>query len=163
MFIGAGNDRQFRDLAELLHLPGLAEDPDFVTNADRVVNRARLRRIIEASLVGCDRDGLAAELLSRGIPAAPVNTVNEALESDQVAFRNLVIREGNYTGPGVPVALSRTPGAFRSPPRRRGEDTGRILAEAGCPGELIARIAGTEGPGGPERTGRTERDERNNG
>ncbi|MGP9723203.1 CaiB/BaiF CoA transferase family protein [Corynebacterium sp. AOP40-9SA-29] len=145
MFIGAGNDRQFRDLTTLLGRPELADDPDFVTNARRVGNRERLRRFLEDALADFDRDALSDLLLSRGIPAAPVNTVNEALDSQQVAFREMVVREDDYTGPGVPVKLSRTPGAFRTPPRRKGEDTERVLAENGCSAALMQRIVRNNG------------------
>lgn len=145
MFIGAGNDRQFRDLTTLLGRPELADDPDFVTNARRVGNRERLRRFLEDALADFDRDALSDLLLSRGIPAAPVNTVNEALDSQQVAFRGMVVREDDYTGPGVPVKLSRTPGAFRTPPRRKGEDTERVLAENGCSAALTQRIVRNNG------------------
>src|SRR5579875_3512193 len=39
IFIAIGNDRQFRILAEQIGRPGLADDPRFRTNRDRLANR----------------------------------------------------------------------------------------------------------------------------
>jgi crotonobetainyl-CoA:carnitine CoA-transferase CaiB-like acyl-CoA transferase len=140
MFIGAGNDRQFRSLVEELGVPHLADDPDYLTNSDRVLHRDRLRELLEKELATCDFEELSAALLTRGIPASPVNSIGEALTSPQVLARDMVVRRDGYTGPGIPVKLSRTPGSVRHLPRRRGEDTGRILRAAGCGPELIAAI-----------------------
>ena len=42
MFLGCGNDAQFRDLCILLEKPDLAEDVKYKTNEDRVKNREEL-------------------------------------------------------------------------------------------------------------------------
>ena len=42
MFLGCGNDAQFRDLCILLEKPDLAEDAKYKTNEDRVKNRDEL-------------------------------------------------------------------------------------------------------------------------
>lgn len=41
--LAVGNDRQFRELADVLGAPGLAEDARFSTNAERVANLPVLR------------------------------------------------------------------------------------------------------------------------
>jgi crotonobetainyl-CoA:carnitine CoA-transferase CaiB-like acyl-CoA transferase len=153
IFIGAGNDRQFRNLVEELGIPQLADDPDYLTNSSRVLHRGRLRELLEDELSGRDFEELSAALLKRGIPAAPVNTIDQALTSQQVLFREMVVHKDEYTGPGIPVKLSRTPGTVRQVPRRRGQDTGRILREFGCSPELIESLlpdgasAGAHGDG----------------
>ena len=43
IFIAAGNDGQFRKLAQMLGRPELADDPRFQTNNDRETHRLELR------------------------------------------------------------------------------------------------------------------------
>jgi len=131
VFIGAGNDRQFQDLVEELGIPEVARDPAFATNSDRVRGRARLREILETALAERDLESLAAALLLRGVPAAPVNSVGEALTSPQVRHRDMVVTQDGYVGAGIPIKLSRTPGAVRAAPRARGADNVRVLTDLG--------------------------------
>lgn len=42
IFLGIGNDRQFRLLCEVLERPALADDPKYLHNADRIENRVLL-------------------------------------------------------------------------------------------------------------------------
>jgi crotonobetainyl-CoA:carnitine CoA-transferase CaiB-like acyl-CoA transferase len=108
-------DRQFeRFCNEVLGQPDLADDSDFRSNASRVDNRERL----EAVLVETFKQGPRAQWLERcaaaGIPAGPVRDVAEALESPEVAGRNL-ITEASHTSAGrvrmvrSPMHFSRTP------------------------------------------------------
>ncbi|MGW3467846.1 CoA transferase [Saccharopolyspora sp. NPDC000995] len=46
VFIGAGNDRQFSQFADVLGITELADDARLSTNADRVRNVAELRPLI---------------------------------------------------------------------------------------------------------------------
>lgn len=131
VFIGAGNDRQFQDLVEELGIPEVARDPAFATNSDRVRGRARLREILETALAERDLESLAAALLLRGVPAAPVNSVGEALTSPQVRHRDMVVTQDGYVGAGIHIKLSRTPGAVRAAPRARGADNVRVLTDLG--------------------------------
>ncbi|MET8468927.1 CoA transferase [Streptomyces sp. NPDC006422] len=137
-FIGAGNDRQFASLAEVLGEPSLAADPRFATNPDRVRNVAELRAILAERIAVRDRAELSERLLARGVPASPVHDIAEALTAPQVRHRELVVEQDGYRGIGVPVKLSRTPGRAAAPPSPPGADTRAVLAAAGWTAEEIA-------------------------
>lgn len=130
-FIGAGNDRQFRSLVAALDAPGLAEDPRFESNSDRLANSADLRVILGGIVMGISRDDLSDRLRAAGVPGGAVNDVGDALEMPQVLHREMVVEREGYRGVGIPVKLSETPGAVRFGPRPRGADTAAILAEFG--------------------------------
>src|SRR6266850_279106 len=74
MMVAAGNDNLFRRLCAALDRPGLAEDPRFRTNGDRVVNRAELIPILAAVFVGQPIAHWAALLDAAGIPNGPIQT-----------------------------------------------------------------------------------------
>ncbi|AXB42523.1 CaiB/BaiF CoA transferase family protein [Amycolatopsis albispora] len=131
-FIGAGNDRQFAALAEVLGMPELASDPRFTSNADRVRNAAVLRAVLGPRIAARRREELAECLLARGVPASPVHDVADALTAPQVRHREMVIdREDGYRGVGIPIKLARTPGQVGAAPRPPGADTRAVLAVAG--------------------------------
>jgi len=129
LFLGVGNDRQFRDLVDILGKPELADDPRFVTNPDRVINRAELSAIVGALLAEHEREALGARLLERGVPSSPVHDIGETLTDPQVLHREMVVTDGDYRGTGIPIKLARTPGSVRTPPRQMGADTADVLRE----------------------------------
>lgn len=143
-FIGVGNDRQFRALATVLGAPGLADDPRFVTNADRMAHSAELRAALGTIVADRERDQLASALRTAGVPSGAVNHVGEALALPQVQHREMVVQVDEYRGVGLPVKLSETPGSVRFGPRVRGADTDEILAELGVPEERVTELRRNE-------------------
>lgn len=131
IFVGIGNDGQFRRLCAMLGKPELAADPRFRRNGDRNVNRDALRSELEVLLVGTDGHALCDALLGQGVPAGPVNTLTDVLAHPHTRHRQMVAEAGDYRGTGVPIKLSRTPGSVRTPPPGFGSSTRDILVEAG--------------------------------
>ncbi len=84
----------------------------------------------------------------------PVLDLDEALESDLVRAREMVVElDQPGAGPvrqlGVPVKLSRTPGAVRSPGPVLGEHTRDVLAAAGYADDEIAALEDAGAVAGP--------------
>ena len=77
--LAVGTDRQFAATAEVLGDPGLAVDPRFRTNADRVGHRDALAGLLEARLSTEDVATWVARLSERGVPAGKVNDLRDAL------------------------------------------------------------------------------------
>ncbi len=132
VFIGVGNNGQFRQFCKQIGHAELADDPRFRTNAERIRNRDALRSLIEATLSECDGRAMCEDLLRAGVPAGPVRSVSEAFEHPHAAHRQMTAELGNgQRGTGVPVKLSRTPGRARSPAPSLGQHAREILDELG--------------------------------
>lgn len=126
IFLAVGNNRQFTLLAQVLDTPGLAEDARYATNADRLRNRQALRDDLSALLAGHDAAVLADHLLRCGVPAAAVQTVDQALAHPHTRHRGMVLEQGDYRGVGSPIKLSRTPATLRKlPPALRPTGTAK--------------------------------------
>ena len=99
-------------------------------------NRERLVPILAESLATQSRAHWLAVLERAGVPAGPVQTIDEAFADPHVQARGLVQRIDHRLADGVPVlgspiALSRTPATLRHAPPTLGENTEEILAAAG--------------------------------
>jgi crotonobetainyl-CoA:carnitine CoA-transferase CaiB-like acyl-CoA transferase len=149
-FLAVGNDRQFRELVNVLGVPELADDPRFATNSDRVGHREELRGVLEPLLCSWDREELGRTLLKRGVPSSPVHDVGETLTDPQVLHRELVVKLDGYTGVGLPVKLSRTPGSVRTPPRAPGVDTVEVLHGLGFSDAQVDFVTGQGGASGAQ-------------
>jgi succinate--hydroxymethylglutarate CoA-transferase len=90
IMIGAGNNKQFKVLAEkILKVPELAEDPKFSNNDARVANRIELIQIISDSLMKHDRDFWLHQLHGLGIPFGPINNIQQTFEHPQAVARGI--------------------------------------------------------------------------
>ncbi|HAP28366.1 MAG TPA: carnitine dehydratase [Achromobacter sp.] len=116
IFLAVGNNRQFAMLAQTLDAPALAEDARYATNADRLRHRQSLRDDLSALLARHEAAALADQLLRAGVPAAPVQTVDQALAHPHTRHRGMVLEQGDYKGVGSPIKLSRTPATLRKLP-----------------------------------------------
>lgn len=143
VFIAGANDNLWKRLAGAIGLASLAEDPRFATNVERVKNRVELEAIVQEAIARFDREPLLKTLEKAGVPATPVNRVDQALEDAQVKAQNMIWqmehpRLGKTPIVGFPLSFSRMqPGIRRNPPRQ-GEHTDEILKECGySPNEIL--------------------------
>ncbi len=128
LLIGAGNDRQFRSLAEAIGAPELAGDPRFRTNDLRVANRDELRPLLEGRLQARTCAEWSERLASAGVPAGPVQTVPEAFAYAGRLGLDVVDDVDGVRTVAFPAQLSRTPAATRRAPPALDEDGAEIRA-----------------------------------
>jgi crotonobetainyl-CoA:carnitine CoA-transferase CaiB-like acyl-CoA transferase len=117
VFLAVGNDRQFRQMCDLLKADHLSNEACYATAGGRSLNRVELRAQLEALFSPLDGNTLAQDLMNVGVPCAPVLSVADALQHPHTAHREMVVKIGDsYTGVGSPIKLSRTPASYRHAP-----------------------------------------------
>jgi len=131
--VAVGNDAQFARLAEMVGHAEWAADPRFAANKDRVANRQIIDGRIAEALSANSADHWIAELHKAGIPAGRINSVAEALETEQAKARRMVETVDHpKLGPikllGTPFKFSKTPTSIRRHPPTLGENTEEVLA-----------------------------------
>ncbi len=122
LIITAGNDLQFRKLAQVLGVPELADDPRFGRNEDRTANREELRPLLVERLKTRPKMEWFRELTGNGVPCGPINTIDQGVAfAEEVGLDPVVIvGEGDEAIPSVrnPITFSATPASYRLPPPR---------------------------------------------
>ncbi len=116
LMIGAGNDAQFARLARALGAAELVDDPRFGTNVDRVTNRDELRPLLEGRLATRSRAQWRDVLLAAGVPAGPVQTIDEAFSLAAVLGLEAVDETDGVRTVSFPAHLSETPATTRRRP-----------------------------------------------
>ena len=119
--IAVGNDGQFGRLCGLLGLPALASAPAYLTNADRIANRAALTEALGAVTRTWTRDALLAALEAEGVPAGPINDMGDVFADPQVIARGLRIDPQGVPGVRLPITFSASELASDRPSPTLGE------------------------------------------
>ncbi len=122
LIITAGNDLQFRKLAQVLGVPELPDDPRFARNEDRTANREELRPLLVERLKTRPKMEWFRELTGNGVPCGPINTIDQGVAfASEVGLEPVVtVGEGDEALPVVrnPITFSATPASYRLPPPR---------------------------------------------
>ena len=151
LIVAVGNDSQFRNYCRVIGLPELADDPRFATNPQRVQNRDTLVPLLAERMATGERDHWLAELEAAGVPAGPINTLDQVYQDPQVQAREMRRELPHPTAGTVPMAasplkFSGSPVQYRRPPPLLGEHTRQILAERlGMSEEEILALAQPRG------------------
>jgi crotonobetainyl-CoA:carnitine CoA-transferase CaiB-like acyl-CoA transferase len=129
MMVAAGNDNLFRRLCTVLDRPGLAEDPRFRSNKDRVAHRQELVPILSEIFASKDRAEWAAMLESAGIPNGPINTLDQVVADAQTEALGIIQRKpGSELGlVGLPLSFDGERPPFTKAAPELGEDNGPVL------------------------------------
>lgn len=121
IIVGAGNDRLFARLAELLGHPEWTSDPRFAKNVDRVAYRDALHAVVEPILRAQSGAYWLDALEKAGVPCAPIRTIPELIEDDQLKALGMIGNlEGQDAAAVVKLPLSfdgERPNARRATPR----------------------------------------------
>ncbi len=137
VIIAAGNDGQFARLCTVLGLHSYPTNPDFSTNPARVINRDRLVAAISEKTRRKTRDDLLRQLEAAGVPAGPINTVEDVFKDPQVQARKMLINprrdSGDFTPPGIrlPIRFSEANLSVSGRAPRLGQHTQQVLGKTG--------------------------------
>jgi crotonobetainyl-CoA:carnitine CoA-transferase CaiB-like acyl-CoA transferase len=130
--LGAANAKQWEMLCEVIGQPKLKDDPRFLTNKDRVANRAALAKILNDAFSKCDANEWLNKLREADIPSGLINTIQDVFNHPQAAARGFEVETDHPTAgrvglPGFPYKMSQTPTKLHRPPPLLGEHTEEIL------------------------------------
>jgi CoA:oxalate CoA-transferase len=104
IIVACANDKLFKLLCDTLGRPDLLDNPLFARNEARVKHRAALHAEIESELVIGTTDHWIEYFERTGVPAGPINNIEQALRHPQVAARNMLIAVTDPTLGAVRIA-----------------------------------------------------------
>lgn len=145
IFVAGGNDRLWQRMARALGLDAMIEDPRYATNMARVANRTDVEAAVSREIAQHERAPLLELLERAGVPATPVNTIDQALGDPQAADRPS-LREmahptlGNIDVVGMPLGFSAMQPEIRRHAPMHGEHTDEVLGELGYTSAQIADL-----------------------
>jgi len=132
--LGVGNDSQWSKLCGMVGRPEWAEDSRFKTNANRVENRDVLVDLLGALFIQQDAVDWLRELEAIGVPAGPINTIDQVFADPQAQSRAMKIdipSSTNVSLPliGFPIKIPTSQLIIRYEPPFLGQSTDEILRE----------------------------------
>ena len=130
IILATGNDGQYQRLCGILGLADMADAPDFLTNADRIANRAGMTARLTAATKGWRMADLLAACEAAGVPAGPINDMAQVFADPQVVARGLRIDPGGVPGVRSPMTFSGAELRVDRPSPRLGEHQDEAPAAA---------------------------------
>jgi glutaryl-CoA transferase len=138
IIIATGNDNQFAKLCAVLGEPGIAQEPRYLANSDRLQHREELIARLTALTLKWKRNDLLEKLEAVQVPAGPINPLDQVFTDPQVVHRGMRIdrpsakaKAGSIPGVRTPITIGGEPMAAEHPAPRLGEHTAEILREIG--------------------------------
>ena len=121
VILAPANDRLFVRLVEMLGLHELAADDRFAGNGDRVEHAAALDAAIAAATADWTKADLLAACHEHGVPAGPINNLDEVFADPQVIARGMRVDLGGMPGVRSPFVFSDAELALDRPSPMLGE------------------------------------------
>ncbi len=144
VLVGAFKTNPLQDICKALGLADLSADPRYATFKDQVAHKAELQAMFRERFASNSTRHWLARLDEQDLLCAPVLTLAEALEHEQVRANGTVVTLSGGGGAlpliGTPLTMDASAFQIRRPPPALGADGEAILAEVGYPSERIAAL-----------------------
>ena len=102
LVLGAPNEGAWKRLCNAMGLDEVATDERFLTNKDRVKNRAILLPILQERLLTQSMDYWSEAFFKVGIPVAPIQSLDQVMQHPQVLANDMVVHAEEDDGTRVP-------------------------------------------------------------
>ena len=146
--VGVGTEALWKKFVRALGVEdAIGNDERFQSNALRIKHREDLIPLLQKIFERRVSSEWLEEFAKAEIPAAPINTVAEAVNDAQTRARGLIVQLehpalGTVRSIANPIKFSGTPVSYRLPPPLLGEHTVEILREIGYTEKEAETIAG---------------------
>ena len=143
--VGAANQSTWERLCKVLERQDLAQDPRFLTNADRIRHCRQLAATLQPVFRQRTTAAWLALLNEAGVPAGPIYNMAQVYEDPHVRAREMLVEldhpiAGTIKNIGIPVKLSRTPGRIRRPAPLLGQHTEEVMSWLGLDQAQIGKL-----------------------
>ncbi len=144
--IAASGQSMWERLCQTIGAPKLAVADAYKSAKLRSANRDALNADLEVHLVKKTSAHWVETLNAAGVPAGPINTMDQVFSDPQVQHLELVDTIDSKDSRGMvklvrqPVRLSRTPSKTVLPPPERGQHSAKILKDFGFTGDEIKAL-----------------------
>ena len=140
--MAVGNDSLWQRFCDAFGLDDAKCDPDLLTGAGRITNKAKVYDIVCSALLAYPTDEVVRRLDERGVPCGPILAVDEVFEHPQTEEYRLkrTIQHpliGDLTLAGFPYDFASSSLEITRHPPLLGEQTDEILRELGFTDEEI--------------------------
>jgi len=138
VIVATGNDNQYIKFCNVIGGPELAQNPAYKDNIGRLRNRDELVGKLSALTAKMKRNDLLAKLEAQGVPAGPINNLEQVFNDAQVKYRGMKLdlpskaaKAGTIPGVRTPIVIDGWRAASERPSPLLGEHTADILREIG--------------------------------
>jgi CoA:oxalate CoA-transferase len=134
IIVGAGNERLWTKLCNILEKPELLADPRFENNSKRTAHVKELTAILNEVFSKKTIAEWLTVLEEAELPCAPINTIDKIVNDPHIKSREMIVEvehpvAGHLKMAGLPVKMSATPGAIERPAPLLGQHTAELLKE----------------------------------
>ena len=136
--VATGNDNQYVKFCNALGASELAQNPAYKDNIGRLQHREELIGKLSALTSKMKRDDLLDKLEAQGVPAGPINDLEQVFNDQQVIHRGMKLalpskaaKAGVIPGVRTPIVIDGWKAASERPSPLLGEHTAEILKEIG--------------------------------
>ena len=95
LVLAIGSDVQFKKFCALVNLSEIAQDTRYLTNENRVKNRAELQLLLASAIVTFNRDFLIQKCIDLNVPMGAIKNMQEVFESPVAKDMILTEKVGN--------------------------------------------------------------------